>query len=243
MIQSHDLSLPRSNHIHLYAINLSSYLTELKERLTHLSGEERKHAERLPQNHLYQRYVVQRSFLRETIGHYLKVNPQDIEFQYSKHGKPAIVASTDGLSFNISHSEDVLVMAFGQNLSLGIDVEKLKLKLLEKIVRRFFSKSEAQAYFSATEIQKMEVFYNCWTGKEAYLKARGDGISLDLSSFSIESRLHLPPQLTSFWGDDKEISQWKFYRFKPCKGFIATLVYPSIEVELKLYSFPPNPAL
>lgn len=227
------------HNIHIYAMDLSSHLLELDKRLGHLSLEERKHAERLPRDPLYQRYVLQRSFLREKIGHYLKKNPHDIDFQYSKHGKPSIKPldsnGSESLMFNLSHSEDLLVMAFGLNLALGIDVEKLKLKPLEKIVRRFFSKSETEAYLAATEIQKMEVFYNCWTGKEAYLKAKGEGISIDLSSFSVESQINLPPRLTSATWDEQEISRWKFYRFKPRKGFIATLVYPSMDVELKLF--------
>ena len=130
------------------------------------------------------RYVVGRGLLRTLLSHYVGVRPQDLEFAYGEHGKPYLEGV--GPWFNLSHSRDVALFAFSSGAEVGVDVE-LEHRRVEplRIAQRFFSEVEVAALRSLPDASRARAFLACWTRKEAFIKARGDGLTLPLRSFDV----------------------------------------------------------
>jgi len=131
-----------------------------------------------------QRSLIGDLIVRKFYAKELKVDPFQLEFDYSEHEKP-FLKSYPKAHFNISHSGDYVVVAFS-DCQVGIDIEKNKGNRL-KVARRFFAKEELDDLFAfAEEKDQIEYFYQLWTLKESYMKAIGKGISMSLSSFSFQ---------------------------------------------------------
>jgi 4'-phosphopantetheinyl transferase len=129
-----------------------------------------------------QRWVIGRGLLRHLLGHYLNVSPSEIRLTYGEFGKPGVA----GLEFNLAHADDVLIYAFSRNKVLGIDVEPVRLLSdLEKIVENFFAASEQALILSAPLAERPYLFFRHWTLKEAFIKATGKGLNMNLTDFSV----------------------------------------------------------
>jgi len=133
------------------------------------------------------RFVIARGLLRQLLAAYLEVEARDLVFTYSETGKPGLSAiHGSNLSFNVSHSGDMGVFAFALGRSVGVDVECIRYDVdVDEIPRRFFSPQEQQALAGLEAREKIEGFFNCWTRKEAYVKAVGSGLSLPLRDFDV----------------------------------------------------------
>src|SRR5208282_2181592 len=115
--------------------------------------------------------------LRVLLGHYLGVAPGGIEFSYGPKGKPRLAAPVD-VRFNISHSGGLALFAFTLDCEIGVDVEHIRpLRDMQEIASRFFCAEEATELMSLPAHGREQAFYLCWTRKEAYLKAVGEGLS------------------------------------------------------------------
>lgn len=217
------------NQIHLYSIDLRQSAEVCTAKRPLLSPDEVSRAERYQFDHLRQRFILCRGYLRELLGAYLDQDPTNLHFQYTDKEKPYLPppsSDQDPLSFNVSHSEDIAVMAFAWKTELGIDVESLQRKTdIASIAKRYFSTLEFEQFLAVPEEQRIETFYNGWTAKEAFIKAKGQGLSLDLSSFAIEARPGHDPRLLSVSWDPPDAEKWHFYRFRPQADAVATLAY------------------
>ena len=121
------------------------------------------------------RYVARRGILRELIGSYLDCDPAGVAFVHNAYGKPAIAQSD--LRFNLSHSHGMALYAFCRYAEVGCDIERRDPKFAaEQIPERFFSPDEVRALRSLPLNEQTEAFFNCWTRKEAYIKAVGHGL-------------------------------------------------------------------
>jgi 4'-phosphopantetheinyl transferase len=133
------------------------------------------------------RFAVARATLRERLAGYLGVAPGTVAFGVAPKGKPFLAApeSTD-LQFNVSHSGDVALLGFARGFPVGVDVERCRpdVAVLD-LAQRFFAPAEADAVRAASPEARLEVFYRCWSRKEAVLKATGEGLALALDSFIV----------------------------------------------------------
>lgn len=173
----------RAGAIHLWRIDLGRPLTESSLRV--LSPSESERAARFVSERDRARFQQAHVGVRQILSRYIKVAPDSIEFQQNEHGKPRVVC--EGLlGFNLSHSDDVAVVAVGRFVDIGVDIE------VRKPQRDLFG--VARSVFSGAEIAELSVltgdalvagFYNCWTRKEAYLKAIGVGLTLAPSSVTV----------------------------------------------------------
>src|SRR6185312_3642180 len=121
------------------------------------------------------RFITARGTLRMLLARYLRKQPKDLQFLLGREGKPALVPESAGetLSFNLSHSQDVAVFAFGWHRNIGVDVERVRPDVeYEDIARHHFSAGEIQSLASLPRQKRVEGFFLCWTRKEAYIKAR-----------------------------------------------------------------------
>jgi 4'-phosphopantetheinyl transferase len=129
------------------------------------------------------RYIAGRGRLREILSYYLDADPAGLVFTANQYGKPG-VDGTD-LRFNVSHTEDLAVYAIARGREVGVDIERIRPLAAEGIPERFFSPAEVAALRSLPRDLQPRAFFNCWTRKEAYVKASGEGLSIPLNSFDV----------------------------------------------------------
>ena len=134
------------------------------------------------------RFIAAHGILREQLGALLDMEPAVLEFIAAEHGKPQLAgaAAGSGIDFNLSHSGDLALLGWSQGRHIGVDLEVWRhMTDATALVRRFFSLSENAAYAALAESDRERGFFECWTRKEAYIKAIGRGLGLPLDSFDV----------------------------------------------------------
>jgi 4'-phosphopantetheinyl transferase len=187
-----------------------------------LSLEERRRADR----YLFARdrnmFIAGRAMLRELLGKRLDADPASLRLAHGRHGKPS-VADSD-LHFNMSRSQDLAVFAFAAGREIGVDVETIRFMCdADDIVARFFSRFENEEYRHLDPHEKPEGFFNCWTRKEAFVKAAGDGLSRSLDTFDVTLKPGAPARIVRLEETSGD-GGWTIESFTPAPGFVAAVV-------------------
>ena len=171
-------------------------------------------------------FAVTRGVLRAVLGRYLRVAPSAIDFVYNSHGKPALRdGSADcDLRFNVSHSAELALIAVTHGRAVGVDVEWVQEKFaIEEVAASFFSPAEVAALRALPAARRCTGFFNCWTRKEAYVKARGRGLSLPLHSFNVSLAPGEPAAILATADDSAESLRWSLREITPGPGYVAAL--------------------
>jgi 4'-phosphopantetheinyl transferase len=153
-----------------------------------LSAQEQARAARFHSPAHRDRFVVAHGRLREILARELRADPAALQFGVAEHGKPHLAGqhSASGLHFNLSHSADRGLVGWARDRKLGVDIEVWRpLSDEAALVRRFFSPAENAAYEALAPAERTRGFFECWTRKEAYIKAVGRGLGLPLDSFDV----------------------------------------------------------
>jgi 4'-phosphopantetheinyl transferase len=212
--------------LHGWRTTLNQPLASVQELKSLLSREEVERAERFHFEHDRARFLARRGLLRIILGYQLGVDPDTVQFHYAPSGKPEVAEISDKgkLCFSMSHSHGLNLYVIGWNRNVGIDVERIRpLNKAVPIARRFFSTTEATAIQELPESLKMLGFFNCWTRKEAYLKATGDGLSRPLDEIIVSLVPEETARLISVAGDQKEPSRWSLIDLTPAPGYVAAV--------------------
>jgi len=192
-----------------------------------LSGVERQRANRFAFDRDRHRFIVARALLRRLLGARLGTRPEAVELVYGRHGKPALApghAPAD-LRFNLSHSEDLAAYAFAHGREIGVDVEAVRSMCdADAIAARFFSARENQTYLSLDSRDRPRGFFHCWTRKEAFIKALGDGLSCPLDRFDVSLAPGEPARILRLARAPGDGRRWRMESFAPAAGFVAALV-------------------
>ena len=199
-----------------------------------LSGDELLRANRFVFERDRRRYIVGRAHLRYQLGLRLGVRPEVVEFVYGKYGKPALSLRFEGagLRFNVSHSEDMAVYAFSFGREIGVDVEAIRqVHDADEIAGRFFSARENEAYSGLDIADKPLGFFNCWTRKEAFIKAIGDGLQYPLDRFDVNLAPGEPARILRVNGTQGDACGWQIEEFSPAPGFVAAVVFESTQLD------------
>lgn len=219
--------LDREREIHVWSVDLYASETHVSHSGQLLSPNEVARAQRLTREVVRRRFVATRVALREILSQYLDREPAKIEFEYGAHGKPGLAAGMrKDVEFSVSHSADLAMIAVTRAREVGIDLEVTARDLdYLGIARRFFAADEAQALEGQSEAGAREGFFRCWTRKEAFLKARGDGLSLPLEGFSVTvDRDRAPALLATRW-NPREVDEWQLADLSAPAGFAAAIAY------------------
>jgi 4'-phosphopantetheinyl transferase len=188
-----------------------------------LSDAERRRASRLVFGRDRRRFIVARARLRQLLGAWLGVRPESVELVYGAHGKPALAprfADAD-LRFNVSHCDDVAAYVLGFGCEIGIDIEAVRaMSDTDDLAARFFSDAERAAYGALEPPERPLGFFNCWTRKEAFIKALGDGLGYPLDRFDVSLTPGEPARLLNVCG-------WRMMSFSPAPGFVGAVVTES----------------
>jgi 4'-phosphopantetheinyl transferase len=188
-----------------------------------LSPSERERASRFAFERDGRRFIVARATLRRLLAARLDVQPEEIELVNGPHGKPALADSD--LHFNVSHCDDLAVYAFSWRHEIGIDVEAVRWFVdAEDVAARFFSRRENIAYAALDPLDRPLGFFNCWTRKEAFIKALGDGLDHPLDSFDVSLAPNEPPRILRVENTPGEHCGWSVESFVPMPGFVAAVV-------------------
>lgn len=205
-----------------------------------LTADERGRAERFIREEHGRKFTVAHGVLRGLLGRYLSMKPEDLRFRLGKRKKPLLdaPASESGIQFNISHSGSWALFGFARHRDIGVDVEAFRERLeLLKLAKRYFSPGEVQALFALPKKQQQQGFYNCWTRKEAYIKAIGEGLYLPLDSFDVSLAPGARPALLRARGGAREVERWTFHALTLGEGYAGALAVEGHDAELRCWQF------
>jgi 4'-phosphopantetheinyl transferase len=214
------------DEIHVWRAELDQPETTVLRVARTLSPDEQARAKRFCLDRVRTRFVVGRGLLRTILGRYLDRAPDRLRFTYGPRGKPALAPeeATD-LRFNLSHSGGLALFAVARGREVGVDVERLRpMPRAERIAERFFSVPERTALKAVPAERRVEAFFTCWTRKEAYIKALGDGLAHPLDQFAVSLAPGEPPRLSAV-GDanGREVEHWRLAALPPAPGYVAAL--------------------
>lgn len=201
---------------------VSGYADDLKALL---SPFERERAARFRFEDDQYAFVATRACLRLLLARYTGTKPLQIQFKYGVKGKPSLLADPQ-LRFNVSHTEDVTVLAFTIGCELGVDVEHIHpMENLLDIAEHFFSAPEANELKTMPKAEQIRAFFLCWTRKEAYIKATGDGLSSSLSDFRVSLSPHEPARFIEFNNEPSSHQSWKLHNLDVGPNHAAAIAY------------------
>ncbi len=209
--------------------------TAISSRKYHelLSHDELQRANRFKFDHLGDFYTFCRGSLRRILSRYLSTSPQDIQFTYGNMGKPSL-AKESTIEFNASHSGDLFACAVTSGQLVGVDVEQIRpLRDIPSIAKNFFSPAEHSHIVGLDEEHRTLAFYECWTRKEAVIKATGQGLSRPLDSFEVAFGPGVAAKLKRL--DDDHAPAWQMHSFEPRPGYVGALASPLSWQTLRLY--------
>lgn len=189
-----------------------------------LAEDECQRAERFRSRDDRDEFVINHARLRFVLSGYMGTPPQRLVFDHSSRGKPSLRDGSD-LRFNLSHTRGRAALAIALKREVGIDVEEIRSQCDgQRIAERFFSEYEQKSLQSLSPQEFDHAFFRCWTRKEAYIKARGEGLSMPLQQFDVSVARDEPAQLLSTRPDPEEAKRWLLYDLPLAAGYAAALV-------------------
>ena len=171
------------------------------------------------------RYLVTRALVRTVLSRYAPVDPSAWVFSTNAYGRPQIdnVQAKD-LTFNISHTHSMIVLGVTRKRALGVDVENVRAREVSiDIADHYFAPQEVTALNAVPAHEQQYRFFEYWTFKESYIKARGMGLSLPLDKFSFHYRderavdIAIHPELAD------DAARWQFWQFRPSPDYLVAI--------------------
>ncbi len=181
-----------------------------------------------------------RSALRDLLAGYLAIPAADIRFEYLTSGKPQLAAEQNpsALQFNVSHSANMALIAVGSEHRLGVDIEKIRGDVdTTALAERFFSLRERAGLQALPDHLRVPGFFACWTRKEAFLKATGEGLSFPLEDFSVTTHPDLDPEIEEIKGSTDNGKRWFLADLSIVDGFRATVARERSPYRLETYAW------
>lgn len=228
------------DEIHLWRVPLEMGIKSIERLRSSLSEDELERSNKFKFQKGRRRYIVARGCLRDILGRYLNLEPSQLRFIYNSHGKPELDSGygQGSLTFNLSHSHELSLIAVARDRQLGVDVERVRPNVAEeKLARRFFSEREVADLQSLPEELWERAFFTCWTRKEAFIKARGQGLSLPLNQFDVSLNLEDPATIYSIQGDVAEAKKWSLFHLDPEPGYVAALAICDRHLRLQCWQW------
>jgi 4'-phosphopantetheinyl transferase len=234
------LTLSRQD-VHVWRTSLDLSPEHIRRLRQFLAADEITRAERFYFEKDRQHFIVARGVLRVILSRYLGIAPRRLVFSYSSYGKPALAMApgNDWLRFNVSHSHTLGLYAVARSREVGIDVEHIRANVdSELIAESYFSPREVAALRALPADQRRDAFFTCWTRKEAYIKARGEGLSFPLDRFDVSLAPGEPAALLRTLGDPLEACRWSLQALAPGAGYMAALAVEGHDWQLSRWQWP-----
>lgn len=231
------------NHeVHVWRVVLDHNPSWIDSLLYTLAEDEQARAARFYFPIHRERFIVARGVLREILGLYLNRAARSVSFCYGPHGKPALAGESGGnaIHFNMSHSHGVALYAVTRSGEIGIDLEFIREDLeVEHLAERLFSQREIATLRALPLSLRKYAFFLCWTRKEAYIKARGEGLSLPLDQFDVSLIPGEPAALLRTQADPDEALRWSLQELSIGPGYVSALAVGGQGWSLSCWQWPP----
>jgi len=197
--------------VHVWLLDLDLSKEPIDDLAYPLSPEEQQRASRFQFARDRNRYIAGRGQLRQLLALYLKIPATNVQFSYGPAGKPQLsklhIASP--IQFNLSHSENTALLGITSEAEIGIDIERIrKINDSESVAKYSFATNEFERLMALPEIEQEAAFFRCWTRKEAFLKARGTGITENLHSFEVDFQYEQKARLLSIRSELGGLADW-----------------------------------
>jgi len=230
------------DEVHVWRVPLAPAQAELGRLRRLLAPAETARAARFHFPRDRNRFIAARGRLRTVLAWYLRIPPGEVRFGYGARGKPFLVGPNEELEFNAADSADLALFAVARRRPVGVDVEFTRRPVdEEQIAARFFSPREVAALRSLPAPERRLAFFNCWTRKEAYLKAIGEGLGFGLDRFTVSLAPDEAPALLETPFDPGEARHWQLYHLEPGHGYVGALAVRGAVSRLSLWRYPSEP--
>ncbi len=227
------------DEVHLWHVALDEHSAESLQPL--LNADESARASRFHFARDRNHFTVARAALRKLLSTYLQIDAAEVHLSYGEMGKPFLEGHDGDISFNLAHAGGRALYGFSRGRDLGVDLELIREDFTgEDIARRFFSTTEVVALQSVPAELRKDAFFNCWTRKEAYIKARGEGLSMPLDCFDVSLAPGEPAALLKNHEDEGELTRWEMRSIPVAEGFVAAIVVEGHDWELKTFTLEPD---
>jgi 4'-phosphopantetheinyl transferase len=225
----------RREHLAGHIVVWITLVSQAKDSLPflepYLDGGDRERAARFRFPGDRARFVLGRALLRKCLGHFLQQRPETIELAYTNLGRP-ILPGGESIQFSISHTQDLVAIAMTDGSRIGIDLERIQPHVdLPELAERIFSHNDLREFQHQLEREKLAAFFRAWTRKEAYLKARGEGIAEGLQQISVSFGPEETVPIVDY-RDDSAAGTWHLMTLPVPEGYAGTLACDNISKRL-----------
>jgi 4'-phosphopantetheinyl transferase len=214
--------------IQVWVAHLNCSAAELAAFESVLAADEHKRAAKFVFARDRHAYTAARGMLRHILAQYTGFGPEELVFETNRYGKPFLHPDFGGtwLHFNVSHSGRLALYAIRAKGEVGVDIEQMRpLDDLQTVAENTFSRAENMDLQSVPAQQYEEAFFTCWTRKEAFIKAIGQGLSFALQDFDVTLRPGEPARIRRIRG--AEPGGWSLFDLRPAAGYVAAVAVPA----------------
>lgn len=227
----------------MWSVSFDMLSEKLRYFRSTLSPDEKERADRFLKIEDRELYTITRGALRSLLGGYLAIEPREVEFAYDALGKPSLVGmgAQAALNFSVSHSGAQALLGFARSRRIGVDLERVSADTdALELAERYFSSNEFKTLRSLTAELQHEAFYCGWTRKEAYLKARGEGIFFGLERVEVSlvpgERAIIKKVL-----DDPNVSEnWILEHLLPAPNYIGAVAAEGHDLTFRYFRWEPD---
>lgn len=230
-----------ASSVHVWILDLDHPFAEFSNLEQTLAPEERARARRLRFPRDRHRYITARGALRTILGAYLGIDAKVLRLGVERFGKPCVQSGfgVKPVHFNVAHSQHLFVCAVCGTAEVGIDVEWVSyIPEMEAIAEAHFSPWEYATLLSVPEAQRAQAFFRCWTRKEAFVKAVGEGLSYPLHQFDVSLALDEPTRLLAIRPDPNAASSWSLHHLDPEPGSVGAIAVRSSAALIRHHRLP-----
>jgi 4'-phosphopantetheinyl transferase len=222
------------DEIHVWRAYLDFEPASLRAFETTLSPDEKARADRFHFPRDRNAFVATRGILRELLSRYAGRAPAELVFDYGDRGKPSLRGGpSQAIQFNVSCSHGLALLAFAMSRSVGVDVELIRPSFAGvEIAERYFAPQEIEELRALPPSLLAEGFFHCWARKEAYVKARGEGLQIPLRSFRVSLTPGQPERLES-----EDSARWSLHSITPDPKYVGALVVAAKEARIRFWNW------
>ncbi len=250
------------DEVHVWRVWLSAPAAAAAALWSLLAADEQARARAFHFERHRQPFIVARGMLRRILSRYAGIPPENLAFVYGPQGKPALRGCAPGggegaeVQFNLSHSQELALLAVTRLPAVGVDVEWMRpltrahpragarpLDDMMGIAAHFFAEGERARLAEMPADQRHHAFFECWTRKEAYIKGIGEGLSRPLDQFEVAFGPDERARLLSVAADPEDVQRWSLHGFDPAPGYAAALAVPAKTWQWVTYTADVNEAL
>ena len=223
--------------VQVWAVRLDDASVDLERGHDLLSPDERERAARFIFERDRRRYLVAHIALHEILSRYLAIEPARLSFDLGTNGKPKLppALAASGIEFNLSHSNEMALLAVTLGHEVGVDIEHAREKFeFQEVAERFFTAKEVAAMRGLPSTLQRQAFFKCWTSKEAFLKAKGTGLSGALDE--VEISLSSDGQV----GIAANVPGWSLAKLDPIDSYESALAVAVAPMPIRGYQWQPG---